>query len=175
MLAVSENPSHIAVDMGPVYLDWFAVPLASETNTLSVDLGPLAPVPAICHSIGNPHAVLFVADAEAVDLGDIGPQLENHPLFPDGANISFVHQVELNKFRMRVWERGGGITLACGSETCAVAVCRSSVWSWIAKQRNWYGWRIGFVEWQDDGTNGGRVMMQGPVSYVFDGRPFCKS
>ena len=165
----AENPGHVSVDMGPAYLDWTAVPLASEVNTLSVDLGPLAPVPAVCHSMGNPHAVLFVDDAEAVDLGDIGPQLEQHPLFPDRANISFVNQVGPDKFRMRVWERGGGKTFACGSGACAVGV---------AVHRSGRGSRSTeiimdggpvFIDWQEDGTVGGRVIMRGPVAYVFDG------
>ena len=95
-----KNPSHIAVDMGSVYLDWEAVPLASKANTLSVDLGPLAPVPAVCHSVGNPHAVIFVDDAEVIDLDNVGPPLEHHPLFPERANISFAHQIGPNKFRM---------------------------------------------------------------------------
>jgi diaminopimelate epimerase len=164
-----ENPHHVSVNMGPAYLDWAAVPLAREVNTLSVDIGPPAPVPAVCHSLGNPHAVLFVDDVEAIDLGDVGPQLERHPLFPDRANISFVHQIGPDKFRMRVWERGGGITFACGSGACAVgvAVHRSGRGS-----RNTEIIMDGgsvFIDWQDDGTAGGRVIMRGPVAYVFDG------
>ena len=165
----SENPSHIAVDMGPVYLDWEAVPLASKVNTLSVYLGPPAPVPAVCHSVGNPHAVMFVKDAEVIDLANIGPQLEHHPLFPDRANISLVHQIAPNKFRMRVWERGGGITFGCGSGACAVGV---------AVHRSGRGSRCNeiimdggsvFIDWQDDETVGGRVIMSGPVAYAFNG------
>lgn len=165
----AENSSHIAVDMGPADLDWAVVPLASEADTLSVDLGPVAPAPAICHSMGNPHAVMFVDDAEAVDLGNIGPQLEYHPLFPDRANISFAHQIGPNKFRTRVWERGAGITSACGTGACAVGV---------AVHRSGRGPRSTeiimdggsvFIDWQDDGTTGGRVIMRGPVAYVFDG------
>ena len=164
-----ENPGNIAVNMGSVYVDWESVPLANKVNTLSVDLGPLAPVPAVCHSLGNPHAVLFVDDAEVIDLANIGPQLEHHPLFPDRANISFVHQIEPNKFRMRVWERGGGITFACGSGACAVGVAvhrsgRGSRNTEIVMD----GGSV-FIEWQDDGTVGGRVIMRGPVVYVFDG------
>ena len=164
-----ENNDYVSVDMGPVHLDWASVPLANEINTLSVDLGPLAPAPAICHSMGNPHAVLFVDDVEAVNLGDIGPQLEHHPIFPERANISFVHQSGPDQFRMRVWERGGGITFACGSGACAVGV---------AVHRSGRGSRSTeiimdggstFIDWQDDGTVGGRVIMRGPVAYVFDG------
>ena len=164
-----EYPNQISVDMGSAYLDWAAVPLANEANTLSVDLGPLAPVPAVCHSLGNPHAVLFVDDAEAVDLDNVGSPLEHHPLFPERANISFAHQIGPDKFRMRVWERGVGITFACGSGACAVgvAVHRSGRGS-----RNTEIIMDGgsvFIDWQDDGTAGGRVIMRGPVAYVFDG------
>ena len=69
--------------MGPVRLDWQQVPLTSPQDTLAVDIG--GPVPAVCHSMGNPHAVLFVDDAESVDLARLGPLLEHHPLFPDRA------------------------------------------------------------------------------------------
>ena len=160
---------HIAVDMGPAHLGWQDVPLASKMDTLAVDLGPLAPVPAICHSIGNPHAVLFVDDAEAIDLAHIGPQLEHHPLFPDRANISFVTKVGSDQFRMRVWERGGGITFACGSGACAVGVAVTR--SGRGARRNEIIMDGGsvFIDWQDDGTAGGRVIMRGPVAYVFDG------
>ena len=80
-----EYPNQISVDMGSAYLDWAAVPLASEANTLSVDLGPLAPVPAVCHSLGNPHAVLFVDDAEAMD--GPSPTIESNELiFGGGMN-----------------------------------------------------------------------------------------
>ena len=161
---------HIAVDMGPAYLGWQDVPLASKMDTSAVDLGPMAPAPAICHSIGNPHAVLLVDDAEAIDLAKIGPALEMHPLFPDRANISFVHQLGTNRFRMRVWERGGGITLACGSGASAVGV---------AAHRAGLSGRVNdivmdggtvTIDWQDDGTDTGRVIMQGPVAYVCRGQ-----
>ena len=160
---------HIAVDMGPAHLGWQDVPLASKMDTLVVDLGPLAPVPAICHSIGNPHAVLFVDDAEAIDLAKIGPALEMHPLFPDRANISFVHQLGKNRFRMRVWERGGGITLACGSGASAVGV--AAYRAGLSGRVNDIVMDGGMVtiDWQDDGTDSGRVIMQGPVASVCRG------
>ena len=160
---------HIAVDMGPAHLGWQDVPLASKMDTLTVDLGTLAPVTAICHSIGNPHAVLFVDDAEAIDLAKIGPALEMHPLFPDRANISFVHQLGKNRFRMRVWERGCGITLACGSGASAVGV--AAYRAGLSERVNDIVMDGGVVtiDWQDDGTDSGRVIMQGPVAYVCQG------
>ena len=166
----NSKTGHISVDMGPAYLGWQNVPLASQMDTLTVDLGPPAPVPAICHSLGNPHAVLFVDDAEAVDLAQIGPVLETHPLFPDRANISFVHRLGANRFRMRVWERGCGITLACGSGASAVGV---------AAHRSGLSGRVNdivmdggtvTIDWQDDGSESGRVIMKGPVAYVCRGQ-----
>ena len=160
----------IAVNMGPALLGWQDVPLASQMDTLVVDLGPPAPVPAICHSLGNPHAVLFVDDAEAVDLARIGPVLETHPLFPDRANISFVNQIGTNRFRMRVWERGGGITLACGSGASAVGVAAHR--AGLSGRMNDIVMDGGMVtiDWQDDGTVSGQVIMQGPIAYVCHGQ-----
>ncbi len=161
---------HIVVDMGPPYMGWQDVPLARKMDTMAVDLGPLVPVPAICHSIGNPHAVLFVDDAEAIDLAKVGPALEMHPLFPDRANISFVHQIGANRFRMRVWERGGGITRACGSGASAVGV--AAYRAGLSGRVNDIVMDGGMVtiDWQDDGTDSGRVIMQGPVAYVCRGQ-----
>ena len=160
---------HIAVDMGPAKTGWQDIPLACAMDTLTVDLGPLAPAPAICHSLGNPHAVLFVDDAEAVDLERIGPALEHHPLFPDRANISFVHKLAESRFRMRVWERGVGITLACGSGASAVGVAahRASL-SGRVNEIVMDGGMVA-IDWQENGTDSGRVMMSGPVAYVCSG------
>jgi len=164
----AEDANHIAVDMGPVRLGWAEVPLANAQETLAVDLG--GPVPAVCHSMGNPHAVLFVDDAEAVDLARLGPQLERHALFPDRANISFVHKLGEDRFRMRVWERGGGITFACGSGACAVGVAISRAGRGGRKNEIVMDGGSVHIEWQDDGTAGGRVIMRGPVAHIFDGR-----
>jgi diaminopimelate epimerase len=172
ILMAQRDPAtgHIAVDMGPAKLGWQDVPLAHAVDTAAVDLGPLAPVPAICHSLGNPHAVLFVDDAEAVDLARIGPALETHPLFPDRANISFVHKLAENRFRMRVWERGGGITLACGSGASAVGVAAHR--AGLSGRVNEIVMDGGMVtiDWQDDGSAYGRVVMRGPVAYVCRGQ-----
>ena len=172
VVLAQRNPKtgHISVDMGPAYLGWQDVPLARQMDTLTVDLGPPAPVPAICHSLGNPHVVLFVDDAEAVDLAQIGPVLETHPLFPDRANISFAHHLGANRFRMRVWERGCGITLACGSGASAVGVAAHR--SGLSGRVNDIVMDGGMVtiDWQDDGSESGRVIMKGPVAYVCHGQ-----
>ncbi len=112
----------IAIDMGPARLDWNEIPLRENVDTLHLPVseGPLADPVAV--SMGNPHAVFFVPDVNAIDLETLGPKLEHHPLFPERANIEIVQVLDRGHLRMRVWERGAGITRACGTGACAVAV-----------------------------------------------------
>lgn len=112
----------IAVDMGPAGLDWQDIPVASACDTLHmpVALGPVSDPVGV--NVGSTHAVFFVDDVAAIDLPVIGPQLENHPFFPRRANIEFAQIVAPDRIRMRVWERGAGITMACGSGACATLV-----------------------------------------------------
>jgi len=112
----------VTVDMGPVSTDWRSIPLAHEMDTLHVDLtqGPLSD-PA-CVNVGNPHASFFVDDVDAVDLVMYGPLVENDPLFPERTNVQVVQVLSESQIRVRVWERGAGITLASGSSACATAV-----------------------------------------------------
>jgi diaminopimelate epimerase len=114
--------TEIAVDMGAVALDWRAIPLSQACDTLHLplSLGPLSDPVGV--NVGNPHAVFFVPDVAAIDLAHWGPQLEHHPLFPARANIEIVQLLPDGKLRMRVWERGAGITQACGSGACATLV-----------------------------------------------------
>jgi diaminopimelate epimerase len=123
--AESAGPGRVAVDMGEARLDWRDIPLASPQDTLHVELrlGPLAD--PVCTSIGNPHATFFVDDVEAVDLGTLGPQLEHHPLFPERANIGVAQILSPDRIRLRVWERGAGLTRACGTGACAALVAAS--------------------------------------------------
>ena len=123
LLAAEALPNgHIAVDMGPARLDWQDIPVAAACDTLHmpVTLGPVADPVGV--NVGSSHAVFFVPDLAAIDLPLLGPQLENHPFFPKRANIEFVQILSLDRMRMRVWERGAGITLACGSGACATLV-----------------------------------------------------
>ena len=122
----SVGNGRIAVDMGPVALDWREIPLAEACDTLHmpVTLGSLNgslgdPVGV---NVGNPHAVFFVPDAEKIDLATVGPVLERHRLFPERANIEIAQVLSPDRIRMRVWERGAGITQACGSGACATLV-----------------------------------------------------
>ena len=161
----------IAVDMGPVKTDWQDVPLASAADTLHVPLDiagvDAAGLDAVCHSLGNPHAVVFVEDAERVDIERIGPLVETAPLFPDRVNLSVVSCRDDGSFRMRVWERGVGITMACGSGACAsgIAVARRG----LGQDENRIVMDGGAVtiSWNRDTSH---VVMTGPVSYVATGQ-----
>lgn len=155
----------ISVDMGPVKLDWREIPLADPVDTGSVPLevGPLANPVAV--NVGNPHAVFFVDDAEAVDLERWGPQIETHEMFPARINVEVVQVLNDSQLRMRVWERGVGITQACGTGACASLVA--------AARRKLTGRRAEVIldggpleiEWMPDNT----VQMTGPVARSFSG------
>ena len=150
----------VSVNMGQPQLDWAEVPLARQTDTLHLPL-PGAPVAV---GMGNPHCVLFVPDADAVDVARQGALLERDLLFPEGTNVEFATLTAPDRLRMRVWERGTGITLACGSGACAAAVA--------AHRRGLTGRRVVLdldggsleIDWRDDG-----VWMTGPATHVFDG------
>lgn len=121
-------PRTISVDMGVPRLRWDQIPLAEEfadTRAIELQIGPIDdPIlhtPAVV-SMGNPHAIFWVKDIEAYDLAKVGPLLEHHPIFPEGANISLAQIIGENEIRVKVWERGAGLTLACGTGACAVAV-----------------------------------------------------
>ena len=156
----------VAVDMGPARLDWRDIPLADavDTNHLNISAGPLTDPSAI--SMGNPHAVFWVEDAEAVDLTAWGPGLEHHAIFPERANIEVATVLAPDRIRMRVWERGTGITMACGTGACATLVA--------AARRGLTGRKATIVldggelliEWLPDN----HVLMTGPVATVFSGQ-----
>lgn len=118
----------ITVDMGEPHLRWDEIPLSEEfqdTRAIELEVGPLGdPImhsPAVVN-VGNPHAIFFVSDVDAIDLGRIGPMLEHHPLFPDRVNISIAQVLSPTHIRIRTWERGAGLTRACGTAACASAV-----------------------------------------------------
>ena len=120
--AVDAGHGLTSVNMGPPVLDWQGVPLAEPVD---LDHLPIAGDP-VATGMGNPHCTFFVADAEAVDLATEGPRIEHHPLFPERTNVQFAHVIGPDHLRMRVWERGTGITLASGSSSCAVGVAAAS-------------------------------------------------
>ena len=155
----------VRVDMGPARLDWADIPLARAMDTLHLDLaaGPVAD-PAGC-SMGNPHATFFVEDMAAVPIAEIGPRLEHDPLFPDRANIGFAQILAPDRLRLRVWERGAGLTLACGSGACAALV--NAHRRGLAERRSTVivdGGELE-IEWRKDG----HVLMTGPVAISFTG------
>jgi diaminopimelate epimerase len=154
-----------SIDMGEPRFGWRDIPLAREMDTLHVDLrcGPLAD-PA-CTNMGNPHATFFVDDPEAVDLVTLGPLLEHDPLFPERANIGVATVRDRRTIRFRVWERGVGITRACGSGACAAMVA--------AHRRGLVDDRVTVIldggdleiAWPERGV----VTMAGPAAISFEG------
>ena len=165
------KPEAITVDMGKPAFEWNKIPLAEEfadTRAIELQIGPIdAPV---LHSpsavnVGNPHAVFWVHDVEAYDLARFGPLLENHPIFPERANISLAHVTARDAITVKTWERGVGITRACGTAACAAAVA--------AMRKNLTDKRVTVtlpggemtVEWRADG----HVWMTGPVETEFEG------
>jgi diaminopimelate epimerase len=160
LVAERAADGRVWVNMGAPQSDWASIPLAREVDTLHLPL----PGDPVAVGMGNPHAVHFVPEAEAVELATLGPQIEHDPLFPQRTNVEFVSLLSPCRIRMRVWERGTGITLACGSGACATAVA--------AHLRGLTGPRVALevdggtleVDWRDDG-----VWLTGPVARVFDG------
>jgi len=120
--ASQEDNGLITADMGPAILDWQSIPLSEAKDTLSLPIMFGALENPVAVSVGNPHAVFFVPDAEAIDLASVGPVIETHPLFPEKTNVEIAHLIAPNRIRMRVWERGAGITQACGTGACATLV-----------------------------------------------------
>ncbi len=150
-----------SVNMGQPQLDWQDVPLAQAMDTLEL---PIEGAPTAT-GMGNPHCTFFVDDAEAVDLASKGAALEHHPLYPERTNVQFASLIGPDHLRMRVWERGVGITQASGSSSCATAV--------TAARRGLTGRDVKIdldggtlqISWRDDG-----VWMTGPTAHVFDGQ-----
>ncbi|WP_339634258.1 diaminopimelate epimerase [uncultured Sneathiella sp.] len=122
LVGTRNDHGDIVIDMGKPKLEWQEIPLSQPEDTAHVrlEVGPLADPVAV--NMGNPHAVFFVDEAEAINLEKWGPVAETHPLFPEKANISVVSKMNEGEFRLRVWERGVGITLACGSAACATMI-----------------------------------------------------
>jgi len=155
----------ISVDMGPARLDWRDIPLAKAIDTLHVGVhsGPLSD-PA-CVNMGNPHAVFFVDDVEAVDLQTHGPLLEHHEMFPERANIGVARIVSEHEIRLRVWERGVGETAACGSGACAALVAAHRRKLTARKADVVLNGGTLALQWLPDG----HVQMTGPVATSFTG------
>jgi diaminopimelate epimerase len=159
--------------MGAPKFGWKDIPLAEEfhdTRSIELQIGPIdAPLlhtPSVV-SMGNPHAIFWVDDVDAHDLGRFGPLLENHPIFPERANITLAHVVDRDHITIRTWERGAGLTRACGSAACATAVAAARL-----KRANRVvqislpGGEL-TIEWRERDDH---VLMTGPAVFEYEGR-----
>lgn len=164
------NTNPVTVNMGKPAIAWQDIPLAKETDTLNMPHlldGFESPV---CVSMGNPHTVFFVKDVEALDIAALGRTVENNPIFPDRTNVEFAQIISPSKIRMRVWERGAGITLACGSGSCATLV--AAVLRGLTERKAEIildGGTLS-IEWNKEDD----VLMSGPVNMAFKGEFYLK-
>jgi diaminopimelate epimerase len=161
----------VTVDMGVPGLRWDQIPLAEEMDTRGIELqvGPIdAPhlhTPG-CVSMGNPHVVFFVDDAEAAPAASVGPMIENHPLFPEGVNVGFCKVRAPDLIRLKVWERGAGLTQACGTGACAAAVaCARRGLTGRFARVIMDGGELQ-IDWRESDDH---VLMTGPVEIEFTG------
>jgi diaminopimelate epimerase len=161
------------VDMGAPRFGWKDIPLAEEfrdTRAIELQIGPIdKPIlhsPSVV-SMGNPHAIFWVDDVNAYDLGRFGPMLENHPIFPERANITLAAITSREHIVIRTWERGAGLTKACGSAACAAAVAAARLKRTDRKVRITLPGGDLMIDWRagDD-----HVLMTGPVELEFQGR-----
>jgi diaminopimelate epimerase len=168
-----EVPLISTVDMGVPRFAWDEIPLAEEfrdTRAIELQIGPIDH--PILHSpsavsMGNPHAVFWVDDVNAYDLAKIGPMLEHHPIFPERANISLAKVAARDHLIVRTWERGAGLTRACGSAACAAAVCGARTKRTDRKVTVTVPGGDLAIEWRDRDDH---VLMTGPVEYEYEGR-----
>lgn len=164
VLEADGSGTSISVTLPPPRFDWRQIPLAEamDTRAMPVAWDELAHPAAV--NVGNPHLVFFVADCDAVDLAALGPRIEADPLFPERINVN-VATIEPARIRMRVWERGAGLTRACGTGACATAVIA------IREKRAAAPVKVALpggdlvIEWAE----GGPIRMSGPATHVFTG------
>ena len=171
-VATRADGGNITVDMGAPRLRWDEIPLSEEfqdTRGIELEIGPLGN--PIMHSpgvvnVGNPHAVFFVDDADAIDLERSGPMLEHHPLFPERANISVAEVLSPTHLKLRTWERGAGLTRACGTAACAATVAA------IRRRKTEREITVSLpggdltVEWREADNH---IYMTGPVMLDYEG------
>lgn len=170
--ASAADDGAVTVDMGAPRLDWRDIPLAEEMDTRGIELqvgpidAPLLHTPGAV-SMGNPHVVFFVADAEAAPVTQVGPLIERHMLFSEGVNVGFAQVQARDRIRLRVWERGAGLTRACGTGACAALVAAHR--RGLADRRAVLELDGGAltIDWRE---SDGHVLMTGPVAVEFTGR-----
>jgi diaminopimelate epimerase len=154
-----------SVDMGPARFDWDAIPLSLAMDTLAMPVGWEDLETPAAVNVGNPHVVFFVPDADAVDLARLGPLIETDPLFPERVNVGVASVLGADHIKLRVWERGAGLTRACGTGACAAAVLairRKLVTGPV--QVDLPGGPLQ-IAW----TEGGTITMTGPAAHSFSG------
>lgn len=169
--AVSVGPNLISVDMGEPILDWELIPMSERMDTIRIELqvgpidDPILHGPGVV-SMGNPHCVFFVQDAELAPVEAVGPMIEYHPLFPERTNVGFAEIVARDHIRLRVWERGAGLTKACGTGACAalVAAVRRRLCDRVAKVQVDGGMLE--IEWRESDNH---VIMTGAVALETEG------
>jgi diaminopimelate epimerase len=161
ILQARQQGALVSVNMGHPMLNWDEVPLAREMDTLHL---PLEGQPTAT-GMGNPHCTFFVENADAIDLAQLGPKFEHDPLFPERTNVQFAHVLGENRLRMRVWERGVGVTLASGSSSCATAVAAARLGLTGPKVEIQLDGGSIHIDWREDG-----VWMTGATMHVFDGQ-----
>lgn len=166
ILNAHASGSLITVNMGKPKLDWQDIPLREECDTLHLNIGIGDLHDPVGVSMGNPHAVFFVDNMHAIQLETLGPLLEHHELFPERANINVAHVIDRTSITLRVWERGAGETLACGSGACATLVA--------AKRRNLIHGNSALITLKGGQLHitqeaSGHVMMTGDAIHSFSG------
>jgi len=171
LICRAAEESRITVDMGAPRLDWREIPMAQAVDTASFALDvpgfrERALENAAAVSVGNPHCVLFVDEAEKAPVATLGPAIEHHPWFPSRTNVEFVERRSPRELRMRVWERGAGITLACGTGACAAAVAASVRGLTERKVTVVLDGGKLEIDWRESDDH---VLMTGPVGFSFGG------
>lgn len=156
----------VTVDMGAPKTEWQDIPLAEECDTADLGFKGVYAAGGVAVNMGNPHCVFFVDKIADIPVEELGPQFENDPLFPERANIEFVQVLSESKLRQRTWERGVGITMACGSGACAVAVAGVRSGKTNRKVEIELDGGSLHIEWREED---GHVLMTGPFTYVFEG------
>ncbi|UAK24832.1 diaminopimelate epimerase [Sphingomonas nostoxanthinifaciens] len=165
MLRLAANDASATVDMGRPRFDWDAIPLgyAMDTAHMPVAWEDLADPAAV--NVGNPHVIFFVDDTDAVELERLGPQIEHDPLFPDRVNVNVATVEGADRIRLRVWERGAGLTRACGTGACATAVAAIRAGRVTSPVTVALPGGTLEIAWAPGGT----IRMSGPATHVFSG------
>ncbi|MDJ0641712.1 MAG: diaminopimelate epimerase [Erythrobacter sp.] len=164
-IRISPRDGGAVVDMGVPRFDWDAIPLAYAMDTAAMPVGWSGLETPMAVNVGNPHAVFFVEDADAADITTLGPQIEHDPIFPERVNVNVASLVGENHLKLRVWERGAGLTRACGTGACATAIA--------AMRRGLVGRQATVslpggdlvIEWDAND----RIQMAGPATEAFRG------